>query len=80
MSELKQKVKRVLESIDDFKDSYSYIEESSSFLTIGIEKEIVNIKALSLLYEIIKERVPNIVWGDIERRKNGGMCINFMLG
>jgi hypothetical protein len=78
MSELKQKVKCALESIDDFKDSYTYIEESPSFLKIGIEKEFVNIKALSLLYETLKERIPNIVWGDISTRKNG-MCINLLL-
>lgn len=78
MSELKQKVKCVLESIDDFKDSYTYIEESSSFLTIGIGREFVNIKALSLLYEILKERIPNIIWGDISTSENG-MCMNLLL-
>jgi hypothetical protein len=78
MSELKQKVKSALESIDDFKDSYTYIEESASFLKIGIDKEYVNIKALSLLYEILKERIPIIVWGDIATSKNG-MSINLLL-
>jgi hypothetical protein len=79
MTELEKTAQRVLESIEDFKDSYTYIEESTSFLKIGIDKEYVNIKALSLLYEIIKERVPNIIWGDIERRENGGMCVNLLL-
>jgi hypothetical protein len=78
MSELKQKVKCVLESIDDFKDSYTHIEESPSFLTIGIGREFVNIKALSLLYEILKERITIIVWGDIATSKNG-MSINLLL-
>lgn len=78
MSELKQKVKCVLESIYDFKDSYTYIEESASFLKIGIGKEFVNIKALSLLYEILKERIPNIIWGDIATSENG-MYINLLL-
>lgn len=78
MSELKQKVKCVLESIDDFKDSYTHIEESPSFLTIGIGREFVNIKALSLLYEILKERIPNIIWGDIALSETG-MCVNLLL-
>jgi hypothetical protein len=78
MSELKQKVKSVLESIYDFKDSYTYIEETTSFLKIGIGKEYVNIKALSLLYEILKERIPNIIWGDIATSENG-LCINLLL-
>lgn len=78
MSELKQKVKCALESIDDFKDSYTYIEETTSFLKIGIGKEFVNIKALSLLYEMLKERIPNIIWGDIATSENG-MCVNLLL-
>lgn len=78
MSELKQKVKCALESIDDFKDSYTYIEESPSFLKIGIGREFVNIKALSLLYEILKYSIPNIIWGDIAMSENG-MCVNLLL-
>lgn len=78
MNELKQKVKCALESIDDFKDSYTYIEESPSFLTIGVGREFVSIKALSLLYEILKYSIPNIIWGDIARGENG-LCINLLL-
>jgi hypothetical protein len=78
MNELKQKVKCALESIDDFKDSYTYIEESASFLKIGIDKEYVNIKALSLLYEILKYSIPNIIWGDIALSETG-MCVNLLL-
>lgn len=78
MNELKQKVKCALESIDDFKDSYTYIEESASFLKIGIDKEYVNIKALSLLYEILKYSIPNIIWGDIASSETG-MCVNLLL-
>lgn len=78
MTELEKTAQRVLESIDDFNDSYTHIEESPSFLTIGIGREFVNIKTLSLLYETLKERIPNITWGDISTRKNG-MCINLLL-
>ena len=79
MNELELKAKRILDSINDFSDSYTYIEYGGAMLRIGINKEVVNIRALSLLYDLIEERISNVVWGDIERCDKG-MCVNIILG
>ena len=43
MNELELKAKRILDSINDFSDSYTYIEYGGAMLRIGINKEVVNI-------------------------------------
>lgn len=79
MTEIELTAKSVIDTIADFADSYTYIEESASMLRIGLNKEFVNIRALSLLYEILHERIPNVIWGDIERLEDG-MRVNLILG
>ena len=79
MTEIELIAKSVIDTIADFADSYTYIEDSTSMLRIGLNKKFVNIMALSLLYETLHERIPNVIWGDIGVVE-GGMCMTLILG
>lgn len=78
MNEIEKKVQCIVESIDDFKDSYTYIESFHKSIKIGLDKDFVNIRALSLLYELTRERIQGVIWGDIERLENG-FCVHVLL-
>ena len=79
MTEIELTVKDAIESISDFKDSYTYIEESYLMVKIGFDKEFINIRALSLLNDILHKRISHVIWGDIGA-VDGGMCMTLILG